>query len=154
MTRKSAFSLGSGILSDDDETIQWITVCPSSTTLGSGKKVTCIPSLVLTDSEAESVQEGTQFCQDELTTPSPAMISKSVRPDIYGQVHPVETPELIANARQKFEEELRLLPKKKVYWLWQAQKKCPELLTDDFKLLFLRAEVFKPAVSTTCLLPL
>jgi hypothetical protein len=67
-------------------------------------------------------------------------------PDQYGQVHPVETPELVAEARKQFELEVLKLPEEKLRSLKQAQEKCPELLTDDFKLMFLRSEVFNADV--------
>eukprot|EP00527_Entomoneis_sp_CCMP2396_P009276 CAMPEP_0198138336 /NCGR_PEP_ID=MMETSP1443-20131203/1737_1 /TAXON_ID=186043 /ORGANISM="Entomoneis sp., Strain CCMP2396" /LENGTH=288 /DNA_ID=CAMNT_0043800059 /DNA_START=108 /DNA_END=974 /DNA_ORIENTATION=- len=60
----------------------------------------------------------------------------------YGQLHPAETPELLAKKRVEFEEELKTLPTKERKSFEQAQEKCPELLTDDFKLMFLRSEVF------------
>ena len=69
-------------------------------------------------------------------------------PDMYGQLHPVETPELIARKRQEFEAEIAKLPDKKK--LEEAQKKCPHLLTDDFQLAFLRCEVFNADVSSRC----
>ena len=71
-------------------------------------------------------------------------------PDMYGQLHPVETLELIARKRQEFEAEIAKLPDKKN--LEEAQKKCPHLLTDDFKLIFLRCEVFNADVSSKCVL--
>jgi len=68
-------------------------------------------------------------------------------PDIYGQLHPVETPELIARKREELEAEIAKLADKKN--LEEAQKKCPQLLTDDFKLMFLRCEVFNADVSVS-----
>jgi CRAL/TRIO domain len=58
------------------------------------------------------------------------------------QVHPNETKELIAVKLREFDEELAGIPAEKMMALLQAQEKCPELLTDKFKLMFLRAMVF------------
>jgi hypothetical protein len=68
--------------------------------------------------------------------------TKGQQADVYGQLHPVESEELIAAQRQKFEDELDLMTSDKKKSLLQAQETCPQLLTDDFKLLFLRCEVF------------
>lgn len=69
-------------------------------------------------------------------------------PDQYGQLHPVETEELLARKQVEFHEEIQKLPSKDRQGLIQAEEKCPELLTDKFKLMFLRAEVFNADVST------
>lgn len=67
-------------------------------------------------------------------------------PDVYGQVHPIETTELIQSKHKEFEAELNKLPKDKIVNLIKAKEKCPHLLTDDFKLMFLRCEVFNADV--------
>jgi hypothetical protein len=72
---------------------------------------------------------------------------KGLLPDVYGQLHPVETPELIARKRVEFEDELKRVPDHEKICLMQAEEKCPELLTDDFKLMFLRCEVFQAKVT-------
>jgi hypothetical protein len=73
--------------------------------------------------------------------------TKGQVPDLYGQVHPNETPELIAQKQAEFETEIEKLPADTKESLLQAQERCPELLTHDFKLMFLRCEVFNADVS-------
>jgi hypothetical protein len=69
-------------------------------------------------------------------------------PDIYGQSHPVETPEIIAAALEEFRSQLhKASASASKNAVLHAQAKCPELLTDDFHLFFLRCEVFHIDVS-------
>lgn len=70
-------------------------------------------------------------------------------PDQYGQVHPHETPELIANKLILFEKEIKQLKAAEAKGIKEAQLNCPDLLTDKFKLMFLRADVFNADVSKT-----
>lgn len=65
-------------------------------------------------------------------------------PDVYGQVHPVETDELIERKLREFDEEVEKLPDKRN--ILSAQEKCPQFLTTEFKLMFLRSEVFNADV--------
>jgi hypothetical protein len=70
-------------------------------------------------------------------------------PDMYGQVHPVESSELIARKLAEMTlclAEMTLGQKENVL---KAQKKCPHLLTSEFQLLFLRCELFDAQVRTT-----
>jgi hypothetical protein len=74
-----------------------------------------------------------------------------------GQLHPNETPELIAQKLVEIESEVEKLTlaanpnaKQNCWQLKQAQERCPELLTDAFKLMFLRCEVFNANVSYVC----
>jgi hypothetical protein len=75
-------------------------------------------------------------------------MSNPKEPDQYGQVHPNETEALITSKLQDFEVEIAKLPKEQKAAFEQAKTKCPELLTTDFKLMFLRCEVFNADVST------
>lgn len=69
-------------------------------------------------------------------------------PDVYGQVHPIESDELLVAKLRDLEEELGLIATEdKTHWM-QAMAKCPELVADDSKLKFLRCEVFNADVST------
>ena len=69
------------------------------------------------------------------------------KPDVYRQIHPLENATLIENKRKEFELEVDKLSPKVKSNLSQAQEKCPNLLSDDFKLMFLRCEVFHANVS-------
>ena len=60
------------------------------------------------------------------------------------QEHPNETPELIAESLVRFEEELgRLPPKARQSWVDPALKRAPLAKSDQFRLAFLRTEVFQ-----------
>ena len=68
------------------------------------------------------------------------------KPDIYGQIHPTETPQGIETALKEFKDSVAELPVKQTTALRQAEERCPQLLTDDFLLLFLRCEVYNVQV--------
>lgn len=63
-------------------------------------------------------------------------------PDLYGQFHPIESPELIEQKLTEFHHEVTQLASNDKKALDMAQLQCPELLTSDFKLAFLRCEIF------------
>jgi hypothetical protein len=64
--------------------------------------------------------------------------------DIYGENHPIETNEMIRKALRDFDNLLRdHIPSHKKKSVLDAEKNCPELLTDSLKLMFLRCECFK-----------
>jgi len=67
---------------------------------------------------------------------------KLLEPDQYGQRHPVETEDLILHKLEEMDETLTVIPPSKKQSLCRAEKLCPEILTDEFKLRFLRCEVF------------
>lgn len=68
--------------------------------------------------------------------------------DVYGQVHPVESPDLISRKRKEFDLELEKIPANEKANLSRAQGQCPDLLTNEFILIFLRSEVFNADVSS------
>jgi len=62
--------------------------------------------------------------------------------DIYGQVILKETSELISTNLEKLDEELERIPNaEKVAWAL-ANERCPQFITKEFKLKFLRCEIF------------
>ena len=61
---------------------------------------------------------------------------------MYGQVHPVETPKMIIQRLEEFDQAVQEVIPEAVN-LQKAQQRCPDLLTDEFKLMFLRSEVFR-----------
>ena len=63
-------------------------------------------------------------------------------PDLYGQTHVTETPEIVSKALQGLKHELIQMSEDDASCLKQAMERCPEQLTDDFKLMFLRCEAF------------
>ena len=64
--------------------------------------------------------------------------------DVYGQKHPTETEELLHNALRDFDDTLQNhVPKNKKKSVLDAQRKCPELITNSFKMMFLRCECYK-----------
>jgi hypothetical protein len=69
----------------------------------------------------------------------------SKKEDMYGQIHPDETPELVKEKLKELEAELDKIAEKDAYK--QALENCPELVDDGFKTMFLRCEVFKTDVS-------
>lgn len=65
-------------------------------------------------------------------------------PDQFDQAHPIETPELVAFKLQEFDRSVAKTSSKEAA---EAERRCPELLTPQFKLLFLRTECFRIKVS-------
>lgn len=64
-------------------------------------------------------------------------------PDMYGQVHPHETKELIQQSLKQFEIELQAMPKDVSYYAYLAEEKAIDTVSDEFKLIFLRTEVYR-----------
>lgn len=74
--------------------------------------------------------------------------TKGCKADVYGQFHPIETKEMIVEKLEEFEREIKKLPEDVKKSLLEAEEKCPDLVTEDFKLIFLRSEVFNADVSS------
>ena len=74
-------------------------------------------------------------------------VTKDSKADVYGQYHPVETSDMISAKLEEFEREIKKLPEDTKASLLEAEEKCPDLVTDKFKLIFLRSEVFNADVS-------
>lgn len=66
--------------------------------------------------------------------------------DQYGQRHPIESEDLIRTTLKELEQEIARIAGDKRVAYNQAVEKCPQLLTDEFKLMFLRCEVFNAKV--------
>lgn len=81
-----------------------------------------------------------------MSTPPPD-VEFTESDDLYGQRHPIENAEVIGRKLKQFEAEVDKIPESDRACLTQAQSKCPQLLIDDFKLMFLRCEVFNADVS-------
>jgi hypothetical protein len=95
-----------------------------------------------------SYEPSLQSITNELDTVGAAsIIENEAKPDAYGQVHPMETEDLIQQACIEFDETLDRMPSKKKQNALDAQVKCPELVADSFKLMFLRCECFQTEVS-------
>lgn len=68
-------------------------------------------------------------------------------PDQYGQLHPIETPDLLRSKLKDLDLEIAKLNKEVTEAYDEAQIKCPDLITEEFKLIFLRCELFNAHVS-------
>ena len=69
--------------------------------------------------------------------------------DFYGQLHPIETPKMREIALSTLESELSKIPDNEKQPYLEAKEKCPELVNDSHKLMFLRCEVYDACVSYT-----
>jgi CRAL/TRIO domain len=87
-----------------------------------------------TISDAKNRRGSTRFVLDSIVYQ---------KPDFYGQSHPIETDELIEAALEEFEHELRKMSSEISCPAVMAEQMCPEIVSRDFKLCFLRTEVFR-----------
>ena len=69
--------------------------------------------------------------------------------DIYGQKHPIESTVPIPEKLAALRKEMDQLSDQLTNGWKQAKVKCPELMDDDFLLMFLRCEVFHVGVSAS-----
>jgi len=72
-------------------------------------------------------------------------VTEGLDPDMYGQVHPHETPELLLRKLQEFDRILRQRTSHETednLGLLRALHKCHELFTASFKIRFMRSVVF------------
>lgn len=77
-------------------------------------------------------------------------VTDGLTPDRFGQVHPVETPEILTKKLKEFDEQVSRETATRTpanAALLQAMEESPELLTNDFKLMFLRCDVFHVPIS-------
>ena len=74
---------------------------------------------------------------------------KKQPPDIYGQKHAIETPDLIQDSLVLLENEIWNLSGQDQATLVRASIDCPEIFeSKEHRLMFLRCEQFKVDVST------
>ena len=76
---------------------------------------------------------------------------KKKQPDMYGQKHAIESSKCVSDSLRLLEREITKLPDDIRAGLDQAAIFCPELLTKEHKIMFLRCEQFKADVSVCCL---
>eukprot|EP00525_Craspedostauros_australis_P008589 CAMPEP_0198133176 /NCGR_PEP_ID=MMETSP1442-20131203/59429_1 /TAXON_ID= /ORGANISM="Craspedostauros australis, Strain CCMP3328" /LENGTH=290 /DNA_ID=CAMNT_0043794287 /DNA_START=673 /DNA_END=1545 /DNA_ORIENTATION=+ len=69
-------------------------------------------------------------------------VPMELKPDRFGQVHPIESPKLIAAKLAEFDEELDRLPADQKTYYMLACERSPELVSSKDKLMFLRCKVF------------
>lgn len=88
--------------------------------------------------DVECTAAGEQSGQSDAT--------KGQKPDIYGQVHPIETAELVERKYREFQTELSKVVEENVDFatnnLQKAMKLCPECFTYEFQVKFLQCEVY------------
>ena len=73
--------------------------------------------------------------------------TKGKKGDVYGQVHPEESMEFRLAKLKDFDSVLARVPASEKTNVFEAETRCPELLTASFKLKFLRCDVFDVDVS-------
>lgn len=87
----------------------------------------------------------------EISSMSPSE-KQDILADMYGQIHPDETPEMIATGLSELRIELSKIPNKESEAYQRASRICPDVMNESHKLMFLRCEVFNADVSKCALL--
>jgi hypothetical protein len=70
-------------------------------------------------------------------------VTTNDQPDVYGQIHAVETPTLVEESLKQFEIVLAEQPTDVSADAYLAERRCPDICNQQFKLIFLRTEVFR-----------
>jgi CRAL/TRIO domain len=93
-----------------------------------------------------SVTGNSRNCKNNKNIESESCVSEPIqyyKPDVYGQVHPIETEELLNTSLAEFERQLRAVSPDMSGAALMAEEMCPDIVCRDFKICFLRAEVFR-----------
>ena len=109
--------------------------------------------LTETTSAASSEQDEAVGSTSELECQAPKHVCsrylKKEPPDLYGQKHTIETPELIQDSLILLEDEIWKLPEEDQAILIRASIECPDVFeSKQHRLMFLRCEQFNADVST------
>jgi CRAL/TRIO domain len=104
------------------------------------------------ESEREETINPSSMPQEERTYVYSASDVPMSEPDLYGQRHPIESDALIQSKLVDFDFQVKQLDRHNCAWLNTtaldlALEKCPHLLTNAFKLWFLRCEVFDASLA-------
>jgi Divergent CRAL/TRIO domain len=153
--RRKQYSQYQSIVADDNiEIIVHPSLSSSSSDVSSRSQSSSVSSSSVLLSPIEATLHGTTIVLEpnsskyDVTAPMPVPM-ESV-PDIYGQLHPIESHDLIKWALYEFEKQLRLLPNQLTHDALLAEKNCSSNMISiqtrqgrNFKLGFIRAEVYR-----------
>lgn len=109
-------------------------------------------TVAVTDSVNASIAEFLSSSQKgsiDDDTVSLASESPDAKNDIYGQVHLIESPSLIATSLADLNNELENIPQNQKKEWTRAQEEIPQLVGNAHKLMFLRCEVFNTSRAAT-----
>lgn len=98
-------------------------------------------------SVAPDVKASSSAAADKIKHHICSRFLKKKPPDIYGQQHAIESPKCVSDSLRLLEKEITKLPDDLRAGLDQAAVFCPELLTKEHQLMFLRCEQFNVDVS-------
>lgn len=118
----------------------------SMTESSSSSPTSSICSLTDDDADCSSSDEFGEEEADNCSLQNTAMEVEFTQPDIYGQVHPIESDALIATKLQEFSVQLKNLCPRQMTNVLAAEQQCPDLVSSNFLLLFLRCECFDAEV--------